>query len=161
MGYDIPLFDLNYGREEEEAVLKTLRTKWISMGTKVQEMEYQFSKYLGVKYAVGLTNCTAALHLAMKILNIGLGDEVIVPSLTFIATVNAVRYVGANPVFADVTSYDDFSIDPSDIERKITTKTKAIIVMHYGGFSCDMKRIMKIAKAKNILVVERGRKWGN
>ena len=118
MKYKIPLFDLNYGPEEEKAVLATLRSKWISMGQNVQELERQFSEHLGIRYSVAVTNCTAALHLAMKILDIGPGDEVIVPSLTFVATANAVRYVGAIPVFADITSYDDFSIDPVDIQKR-------------------------------------------
>ncbi|RLC28228.1 MAG: DegT/DnrJ/EryC1/StrS family aminotransferase [Deltaproteobacteria bacterium] len=87
-------------------------------------------------------------------LDIGPGDEVLVPSLTFVATVNAVKYVGATPVFADVTSFDNLSICPDDIERKITQKTKAIICMHYGGFASDMDSIMAIAKKYNLLVVE-------
>jgi len=152
--YKIPLFDLNYGKEEEEAILKTLRSKWISMGPNVSKLEEEFAKRLNIKHAIAVTNCTAALHLALKILGIKEDDEVIVPSLTFVATVNAVRYVNAVPVFTDITSYEDFSINPDDIEKKITSKTKAIIVMHYGGFACDMDRIMKIAKKYNLFVVE-------
>ncbi len=152
--YKIPLFDLNYSKEEEEAVLKTLRSKWISMGPNVSKLEEEFAKHLNIKHAIAVTNCTAALHLALKILGIKEGDEVIVPSLTFVATVNAVRYVNAIPVFADITSYEDFSIDPADIETKITSRTKAIIAMHYGGFACDMNRIMELAKKYNIFVVE-------
>ena len=152
--YKIPLFDLNYGKEEEEAVLKTLRTKWISMGPNVNKFEEEFAKHLNIKHAIAVTNCTAALHLTLKILGIKEGDEVIVPSLTFVATVNAVRYVNAIPVFADITSYEDFSIDPDGIEKKITPKTKAIIVMYYGGFSCDMDRIMELAKEHDLFVVE-------
>ena len=152
--YKIPLFDLNYGKEEEEAVLKTLRTKWISMGPNVNKLEKEFAKHLNIKHAIAVTNCTAALHLALKILGIKKGDEVIVPSLTFVATVNAVRYVNATPVFADIRSYEDFSIDPDDIEKKITPKTKTIIAMHYGGFACDMDRIMELAKEHDLFVVE-------
>lgn len=152
--YKIPLFDLNYGKEEEEAVLKTLRSKWISMGPNVNKLEEEFAKHLNIKYAIAVTNCTAALHLALKILEIKEGDEVIVPSLTFIATVNCVRYVNATPVFADITSYEDFSINPDDIEKKITPRTKAIIAMHYGGFACDMDRIMELAKKYDFFVVE-------
>ena len=154
MDYKIPLFNLNYNKEEEDAVLKTLRSKWISMGPNVKQLEEEFAKHLKIKHTVAVTNCTAALHLALRILGIKEGDEVIVPSLTFVATVNVVRYVNATPVFADITSYEDFSIDPADIEKKITSKTKAIIVMHYGGFACNMDRIMEIAVENNLFVVE-------
>ena len=95
MDYDIPLFALNYGPEEEEAVLATLRSKWISMGPRPAELEKTFAAMTGSPHALALTNCTAALHLAMEVLGIKAGDEVIVPSLTFVATVNAIRYVGA------------------------------------------------------------------
>lgn len=154
MTFKIPLFDLNYGKEEEEAVLKTLRSKWISMGPNVSKLEEEFAKHLNIKHTLAVTNCTASLHLALKVLGIKESDEVIVPSLTFVATVNAVRYVNATPVFADSTSYDDFSIDPYDVEKKITSRTKAIIVMHYGGFACNMDRIMEIARKYNLFVVE-------
>ena len=154
MNYKIPLFDLNYGKEEEEAILKTIRSKWISTGPNVKQLEEKFARHLNVKHAVAVSNCTAALHLALKILEIKQEDEVIVPSLTFVATVNAVRYVNATPVFADITSYKDFSIDPADIEKRITSKTKAIIVVHYGGFSGNMDRITDIAKKHNLFVVE-------
>jgi dTDP-4-amino-4,6-dideoxygalactose transaminase len=154
MSYKIPLFDLNFDEEEELAVIETLRSKWISMGPSVSSLEALFAKHLNVKHAIAVTNCTAALHLALKILQIGEGDEVIAPSFTFVATVNAVRYVNAIPVFADITGYEDFSIDPADIEMKITSRTKAIIVMHYGGFACNMDRIMQLAARYNLYVIE-------
>ena len=110
--FQIPLFDLNYDTEEEQAVLKTIRSKWISAGPKCQELEKLFANMLKAKFAVAITNCTAALHLAMRILEIREGDEVISPSLTFVATANAIRYVGAVPVFADIKSFQDLTIDP-------------------------------------------------
>lgn len=154
MNYSIPLFDLNYSEEEEQAVIRTLRSKWISMGQNVQDVEQRFAVHLGVKHAIAVSSCTAALHMAMQLLNIGVGDEVIVPSLTFVATANAIRYVGATPVFVDITGHNDFSIDPADIKKKITSATKAIIAMHYGGFACDMDSIMGIARDQRIHVVE-------
>ncbi len=154
MNFKIPLFDLNYDLSEQDAVVKTLHSKWISMGENVAQFEKQFASHLNIENTVAVTNCTAALHLALIILGIKPGDEVIVPSLTFVATVNVVKYVGATPVFADVTSFDNLSICPDDIERKITQKTKAIICMHYGGFASDMDSIMAIAKKYNLLVVE-------
>ncbi len=154
MSYKIPLFELNFDEAEEQAVLETLRSKWISTGPKTAEFEERFAIMLGAKHAVALANCTVALHLAMLLLDIGEGDEVICPSLTFVATANAIRYVNAIPVFADITSLEDLTIDPADIERKISGNTKAIVVMHYGGFACDMDRIMEIAKKHKLKVIE-------
>ena len=154
MAYKIPLFDLNFGKEEEDAVIEVLRSKWISMGEKTTELENNFAERINAKHALAMTNCTAALHLALAILDIGPGDEVIVPSLTFVATANAVKYVCATPVFADITSLEDLTISPEDIEKKITDKTKAIMVMHYGGFACDMDKIMSIARKHDLKVVE-------
>lgn len=154
MEYNIPLFDLNFDKEEEQAVLDVLKSKWISTGPKTAEFEQLFSEMLQVKNSVALTNCTVSLHLAMKLIDVKEGDEVICPSLTFVATVNAIRYVNATPVFADIKSYQDLTLDPDDIERKITPKTKAIIVMHYAGFACDMDSIMAIADRYNLKVIE-------
>lgn len=152
--YNIPLFNLNYGEEEIEAVTETIRSKWISMGPKCLELEKMFQDMLGVKYACAVTNCTAALHMACYVLGIGDGDEVICPSLTFAATVNCIRYVGASPVFCDVEGYEDFSMSVDHLERLITPRTKAIIPMHYAGFACDMDRIMQIAQKYNLYVIE-------
>lgn len=154
MEYKIPLFDLNINEEEEKMVLETLRSGWISSGPNVGSLETECANIFGSKYAVAMTNCTAALHLCMIILDIKPGDEVIVPSLTFVATANAVIYVGATPIFADITGLDDLTINPNDIKSKISNKTKAIIVMHYGGFACNMERVLEIAEERGIPVVE-------
>jgi len=154
MTYKIPLFDLNYGKQEEDAVKQVLRSKWISMGKKTAAFECAFARHLGVRHVVAVSSGTAALHLAMLVLGIKEGDEVVVPSLTFVATVNAVRFVGATPVFADVASFEDFSIDPNDIKKKLTSKTKAIVVMHYGGFACEMDKMMAIAEEHNLSIIE-------
>jgi dTDP-4-amino-4,6-dideoxygalactose transaminase len=154
MAFKIPLFDLNFDQEEEKAVLETIRSKWISTGPKTIEFENKFSSMLNAKYAIALSNCTVALHLAMKLSEINEGDEVICPSLTFVATVNAIRYVNAVPVFVDIKSFENLTIDPVEIEKKITSKTKAIVVMHYGGFACDMKIIMSIAEKYKLKVIE-------
>lgn len=154
MEYKIPLFELNFDEAEENAVLETIRSKWISTGPKTVEFENKFASMLNAKHSVALSNCTVALHLAMKILDIQDGDEVICPSLTFVATANSIRYVNAIPVFTDVRSHEDLTIDPEDIEKKISSKTKAIVVMHYGGFACNMDIIMAIAKKNNLKVIE-------
>jgi dTDP-4-amino-4,6-dideoxygalactose transaminase len=154
MKFTIPLFDLNFGSDEENAVLETLRSKWISTGPKTAEFETDFAAMLDVSHALALTNCTASLHLAMMVLGIGSGDEVICPSLTFVATVNAIRYVDAIPVFADIQGETDLTIDPWDIEKKINPRTKAIVVMHYAGFPCAMDAIIQIARKHDLKVIE-------
>lgn len=152
--YDIPLFDLNYGAEEEQAVLETIRSKWISSGPKCEELERTFENMLGVKHALALSNCTAALHLACFSAGISEGDEVICPSLTFVATVNAIRYMGGVPVFCDIKSLNDLTVDPEKAKKLITDKTKAIVVMDYAGFPCDMDGIMALAKEHGLKVIE-------
>lgn len=154
MAYQIPLFDLHYGKAEEKAILKVLREKWISMGPLTSEFEHVFARHLNVQHVVAVSSCTAALHLAMLVLGVGESDEVIVPSFTFVATVNAIRYARATPVFADIKSLDDLSLDPNEVARKVTPRTKAVIVMHYAGFAADMDPIMKIAEKNGIRVVE-------
>ena len=152
--YKIPLFNLNYGKEEEDAILETIRSKWISTGPKCAELEKKFSSAIGSDYSVSLSNCTSALHLSLLALGVDANSEVIVPSLTFSATVNAVKYVDAKPVFCDIISYDKPTIDPRHIERLISNKTKAIIIMHYAGFACEIDDIISIAKRHNLKIIE-------
>jgi dTDP-4-amino-4,6-dideoxygalactose transaminase len=152
--YKIPLFELNFGEEEIVAVSETIKSKWISTGPKCDELEKLFAKMLNVNYAISLDNCTNALHLAMKLCDISSGDEVLCPSLTFAASVNCIRYVGATPVFCDIEGYDHLNINPSEIEKAITNKTKAIVVVHMAGFPADMDKIMPIAKKYNLKVIE-------
>lgn len=152
--WKIPLSDIDMDSEEIDSVVKVLQSKWLSMGPVTHQFERQFSEFLGVKHAFAVSNGTAALHIAMSALGIEQNDEVIVPSLTFVATANCALYVGATPIFADITSSDDLNISPEDIRNKITPKTKAIIVVHYGGYPADMDAIMKIAQENNLFVVE-------
>ena len=154
MSYKIPLFDLNFGEDAIEAVVNTIRSNWISTGPKCEEFEEMFSSMLGTKYAVTLANCTCALHLACIILDIREGDEVICPSLTFAASVNCIRYVGATPVFCDIMSSEHINLDPQQIEQLITPKTKAILVVHMAGFPADMDPIIALAKKHNLRVIE-------
>lgn len=154
MEWKIPLSDIDLGEEEIRKVTKVLRSKWLSMGPVTEQFEREFAEYLGAKHAFAVSNGTAALHIACRVLGIGPGDEVIVPSLTFVATANAVLYVGATPVFADITSLEDFNISPEDISKKITSKTRGMIVVHYGGYSCNMDAIMRIAKENSLKVIE-------
>src|SRR5450759_2925983 len=154
MDWLVPLADLDYGIEEEEAVLAVLRSKWLTMGAVTQQFEAQFARLTGSKYAFAGSNATQALHLACLSLGIGPGDEVIVPSLTFVATANAVLYTGAEVRFADILGPHDLTLDPSEIERLLTPRTKAVIVMHYGGYPCQMEAVMATAARHELAVIE-------
>ncbi len=154
--WKVPLSDLDYGPEEEAAVLGVLRSRWLTMGEVTRRFEEAFAAAMGLEPACALAvgNGTHALHLACLALNIGPGDEVIVPSLTFVATANAVRYTGAAVRFADVISLEDLTMDPASIEAQITPRTKAILVMHYAGYPCRMPEIMALAERYGLAVIE-------
>lgn len=154
MSWDIPLSELEYGPEEEEAVMAVLRSRWLTMGERTAAFEEAFAQVAGTRFAVGVSNCTVALHLGLLCLGVGPGDEVIVPDLTFIAGVNAVRYTGAVPVLADVTSERDLTLSAEDVVAKITPRTKAVMVMHYGGYPCDMEAIAQVARSHGLAIVE-------
>jgi dTDP-4-amino-4,6-dideoxygalactose transaminase len=154
MDWIVPLADLNFGNEEEEAVYEVIRSRWLTMGAITRKFEGAFEKYTKVEHALAVSNATVALHLACLATGIGEGDEVIVPSLTFVATANAVLYTGAEVRFADILGGDELTISPGDIERQITPKTKAIIVVHYGGYACRMVEICEIASRYGLFVIE-------
>lgn len=153
----VPFFDLrvtnpNLKRELLVAFNKVMRHGKFLLGPEVKEFENKVAKAIGVKYALGVGSGSSALYLALKSLGIGKGDEVITTPLTWIITINAIAACGAIPIFADVK--EDFNIDPTSIKKRITNKTKAIVPMHYAGHMCDMEIICKIAKRKNLFVVE-------
>jgi dTDP-4-amino-4,6-dideoxygalactose transaminase len=154
MAWLVPLADIDFDSQEEEAALRVIRSRWLSMGEETQGFESEFAAFIGSKHALAVSNATAALHLACIAAGIQPGDEVIVPSLSFVATANAVRYVGGVPIFADIESEDWLTISPASIEKCIGEKTRAIIVMHYAGYACDMHAIMEIAKKHNLIVIE-------
>lgn len=149
----IPVLQPSIGQEEIDAVAEVMRSGWLGLGPRTEEFEKAFSAYTGNRFSVALNSGTAALHLAMDALDLVPGDEVIVPSITFISTIHAVSYVGATPVFADIEP-DTMNLSVLDIERKITDKTKAIIVVHLAGHPCDMDAIHELAQSKGIKVVE-------
>ena len=149
----IPLFKPSITEEEIKAVVEVLKSGWLGLGPKTAQFEKKFAEYVGSNFAVGLNSGTAALHLALNVLGIKEGNEVIVPTITFISTAHAVSYQRAKPVFTDV-SEDTLCIDVNDVEKKITSKTKAIIPVHYAGHPCDLDEIRKIAKERNIKVIE-------
>jgi dTDP-4-amino-4,6-dideoxygalactose transaminase len=150
----ITLADVVLDERERGAVDEVLRGGWLSMGPITERFEAQFSQYLGGGQAVAVTNGTAALHLAAAALGIGPGDEVICPTLTFVATAAAMLQTGAEVRLADSTSLDDFSIDPAEIDRLVTARTKAVVVVHYGGFPVDVAAIHAAAAKHGLLVIE-------
>ena len=154
MDWRVPLADLDYGEEEERAVQQVLHSRWLTMGSVTQQFENEFAKSLGAKCAFGVSNATAALHLACRVLEIQPTDEVIAPALTFVATTNAVLYAGADVRFADISSSCDLNISPEEIEKQITPHTRAIMVMHYGGYPCRMSAILDIATRHGLAVIE-------
>ncbi len=154
MNLRVPLSDLDYGAEEEQAVLDVIRRRWLTMGAVTQQFESAFAELLGAGHAFGVANGTVALHLACLALDIGPGDEVIVPSLTFVASANAVLYTGADVRFADIVGPDDLNVSPSSIASQITSRTKAILVVHYGGYPCRMPEIVELAHRHGLAVIE-------
>lgn len=154
MAWSIPLSELEYGPEEEAAALEVLRGRWLTMGERTARFENEFSAFVGAEHAVAVSNCTVGLHLALVVLGIGPGDEVIVPDLTFVAGLNAIRYTGATPVLADITSEQDLTISVRDVAAKITPRTRAVVVMHYGGYPCDMDAVRSLAAKHGLFVVE-------
>ena len=154
MSWRIPLFDTRFEAEELEAVQRPLKARWLTMGEEVLKLEDELREMSGAPHAIAVSNGTAALQIACAALGIGPGDEVICPTLTFVATANAPRGFGADVKLIDARSEDDLTIDPAGIEAAITERTKAILVVHFAGFACDMERIMEIANARNLPVIE-------
>ena len=140
------------GEEEVNAVREVLLSGMYVSGKKVKEFEEKFAEYIGTKYAIATSSGTAALHIALACLDIGPGDEVIVPPMTFFATIEAVLHQNAIPIFADID--ENYCMDPESIEKVITNRTKAIIPVHLFGYSANMKKIMKIARKYDLYVIE-------
>jgi dTDP-4-amino-4,6-dideoxygalactose transaminase len=150
----INLSEITYDDQEIIAVSKVLKSRWISMGENTRMFETELGRFIGSPHVLAVTNGTAALHLALVSLGIGHQHEVIVPSLTFVATVNAVLYTGAKPVFADIHNLNDWTISVTDIKNTITPRTKAVIAMHYAGFPCEIMSIKMLTDKYNLCLVE-------
>lgn len=141
------------GKEEVEEVVDTLKSGWWGTGPKTEKFEKEFAKYLGAKYALGVNSATAGIHIALKAMGVGPGDEVVTTPLTFCSTVNAIVHCGATPVFADV-NINTWNIDPKEVEHKISKKTKVILPVHLHGRPCEMDKIIQIAKKYKLLVLD-------
>jgi dTDP-4-amino-4,6-dideoxygalactose transaminase len=154
--WSIQLFKLNFDGRETEAVAKVVDGGWLSMGEEIIKFEESFGKFLGEgAHCKAVANGTAALHMALLALEVGRGDEVIIPSLTFVADVNVVNLVGATPKLADATSLHDWNMSLESVEQQITEKTKAVIVVHYAGYPCrDIMAISHLCRDKGIGLIE-------
>src|SRR4051812_42921034 len=151
---EIPLFDLRLDPEDIEAVMEVLRSGWLTMGPRTAEFEEAFAAHLGTRHAVAVSSCTAALHLTYLAAGVGPGDEVIVPAMTFAATAAAAIYCGATPVFADILGPHDLSLDPDDVERRITPRTKAVGVVHFAGYPAPVERLAELCEAHGLALIE-------
>ena len=149
----VPVARPSIGQDEENALLGTLRSGWVSQGARVAEFETKFAEYVGASCAVAVSSCTTALHLALLAVGVRPGDEVLCPSLSFIATANAIVHAGATPIFVDVDS-STYNVDPNCIERAITARTKAILLVHQVGLPAELNEIRDIASRHGLVVVE-------
>jgi dTDP-4-amino-4,6-dideoxygalactose transaminase len=150
----VPLADILVDSELRAAVDEVVSSGWWSMGPKVLEFEQAFAEFCDVRHALAVANGTAALHLALLAAGCGPGDEVILPSLNFVAAANAIAHTGATPVFCDISGPDDLNLDPADLEAAIGSRTKAVLVLHYGGFPCDMQAVRELAEQRGLIVIE-------
>lgn len=150
----ISLADPVLGEEEKQALCAVIDSGWLTMGDRVKAFEKAFAKLHGVRDGVAVSSCTAGLHLCLSALGVGPGDEVLVPSLSFVATVNAVLYVGATPVFVDIDRVTLPHISVTDAEAKCSSKTRAVIVMHYGGYLVDLPAWREFADSRNLILIE-------
>ncbi|HEY4686391.1 MAG TPA: DegT/DnrJ/EryC1/StrS aminotransferase family protein [Dehalococcoidia bacterium] len=149
----LPLTRPDISEDDIAEVVDTLRSGWLVYGGKTQRFEAEFRKLAGAEHAVAVSSCTAGMHLALLAAGVGPGDEVITSPLTFPATANVIVHAGATPVLADICA-DDLNIDPAEIERRVTPRTKAIMPVHYAGQPCRMDEILAIARRHGLLVIE-------
>lgn len=143
MSWKVPLTDVTLGEEEALAAADVVRSGWLTQGERVAAFERDFAAMTGAAHAIAVSNCTVGLELLYAGAGVQPGDEVIVPALTFVATANAARRLGAVPVFADITSLDDLCVDPDDIVRKVNDRTRAVVVVHYAGFAADVAGVRR------------------
>ena len=150
----VPLADVAVDDELATAVETTLRSGWWSSGPQVEAFEAACADYLGARFALAVANGTAALQLALAAAGIGPGDEVVLPSLNFVAAANAISHTGATPVFCDIHGDDDLNLDPESLEAAVTPGTKALLILHYGGYPCDLEAVAKVATSRGLAVIE-------
>jgi dTDP-4-amino-4,6-dideoxygalactose transaminase len=157
----VQLYKIDYDEREYQAVKEVIDSGWLTISRKTLDFEDAFSRFLGhdadneqPSQCLAVSSCTAALHMALLVLGAGKGDEVITPALTFIADQNVTRITGAENILSDITSMEDWSMDPDDIEARISIKTKALMIVHYAGYACDMDRIVDICRRHKLFLIE-------
>lgn len=150
----VPLTDIAISEQDVEAVLDCLRSGWLTMGPRTRAFEQALADYVGIPHVATASSGTAALHLACLAAGIGPGDEVIVPAFTFVASAGAPRYVGAEPVLCDVRSPQDFNIDPEDVARRITARTKAVIAVHFCGYPAEILALRELCDEHGLVLIE-------
>lgn len=150
----VPLSDVQVDDELLSAATDVLMSGWWSMGPRVAELEEQFAAQLGSAHALAVSSGTAALHLALLALDCGPGDEVVLPSLNFVAAANAVTHAGATPVFCDIVGEEDLNLDPEDLAAAVSPRTKAVIVLHYAGYACDLAAVETLAARHGFVIIE-------
>jgi len=153
--WDVPLFDLNFDDREAHAVQKVLDSRWLTMGEQTRSFEAEFANMLGQNSTCfAVSSATAALHMSLLALDVGPGDEVIIPALTFVADANVVRMVGATPVLADSASTDNWNVSADTVRPKISSATKAVIAVHFAGFPCGMEGLVELCEEKELALIE-------
>jgi dTDP-4-amino-4,6-dideoxygalactose transaminase len=152
--WKVPLSEVRLGPEEAQAVAAVLDSGWLSMGPRTQEFEEAFAGFFGVKHAFAVASGTAALHLACEVLGLKSGDEVLCPALTFVASANAILYTGARPVFVDVGGRHDLNLSVADAAARVTPRTRALMVVHYGGYPADMDGLRALARGRGLRIIE-------
>jgi dTDP-4-amino-4,6-dideoxygalactose transaminase len=150
----VPLADVLVDDEVLGAVREATASGWWSTGPRVEEFEQAFASYIRSRHAIAVSNGTAAIHLALLAAGCGPGDEVVLPSLNFVAAANAVSHTGARPVFCDVVGPSDLNLDPNDVESLLSERTKVILVLHYGGYCCDIDAVLDAASDRGLVVIE-------
>ena len=150
----VPLTDIAVPEQDVQAVLECLDSGWLTMGPRIAAFEQELAEYVGTEHAVTVSSGTAALHLACLAAGLGPGDEVIVPAFTFVASAAAVRYVGAMPVLCDVVSPREFVLDPADVARRITPRTKAVIAVHFCGYAAQVAELKALCDEHGLVLIE-------
>ena len=154
MAWQIPLTELTIGEDDVAAVVQCLEEGWLTMGPRVDEFEQGVAAFCGTPHGAAVNCGTAALHLACRALGLGAGDEVIVPALTFVASVNAPRYVGATPVLCDTASPTDMNVSVESVEPHITDRTRAVIAVHFCGYPADVVGLRELCDSRGIMLIE-------
>ncbi len=150
----VPLTDVKISEEDINAVLDCLRSGWLTLGPRTADFEQAFAAYVGARHAVAVSSGTAALHLAVIAAGLGPGDEMIVPGLTFVASASAARFVGAEPVLCDIVGPHDLNMDPADVERRITPRTRAVMAVHFCGYPADVIALRELCDARGLVLIE-------